>query len=138
MDCNKFKNKIIQYAEGTLPDEEKMDFELHLNECSECAVLFNRVSETYSAVDLKKEIEPKAFFAESVLGKIADAGNNEANEELLFTAFFRKLAITGVAFIFALLIFFYVSEGTLSFNFLSDDDSNIEDNSAEMIFENFN
>jgi len=86
---------------------------------------------------VKREIEPKAFFTESVMNKI----DNEKVKENIFdvtldiaiSKFFKEFAYTGVAFIIALFIILY-SSGNLSLFSNSTEDDDFSTNKVSTVF----
>ena len=140
MDCQKIRKKFIFFIEKELPAEVNAEITNHLKTCKKCSELFENFSETYNSVDLKEEIEPKAFFTESVMGKILSEEKSYADDssafDILFSKFFKKIAFTGIAVIIAFVILFYVSEGTFSLNFTADNDELNTENVTAIFFDN--
>ncbi len=126
MNCKDIKNNLINFLENGLNPEDEKEFRIHLESCRECSNLFDEVAETYHTIDIKEVIEPKAFFAESVLSRMyKEEELKEYNGPLfdnIFYKYFKEVLYSGLAFVMVLLIVFYISEGTFSFNFLSDSD----------------
>jgi predicted anti-sigma-YlaC factor YlaD len=126
MNCKKIQNNLISFLEKRLTPEEEKEFRLHLETCKECSQLFAEVTETYQTTDIKEVIEPRAFFAESVLRKIyKEEESREYSDSLfenIFYKYFKEILYSGLAFIMVLMLVFYISEGTIAFNFFSDSD----------------
>ena len=140
MDCKKIRKNFIFFIEKELPAEVNAEFTNHLKTCKECSELFENFSERYKSIDLKEEIEPKAFFTESVMGKILSEEESYVDDssafDLIFSKFFKKIAYTGIAVIIALVILFYVTEGTFSLNFTADNDDPTTENVTAIFFDN--
>ncbi len=65
MDCNRFEELIDSYIEGSLSDEEKCDFELHMNGCASCKDSFEFSSEIYNTMHNLQPISvPDNFLSE--------------------------------------------------------------------------
>jgi len=140
MDCKKIRKNFIFFIENELLEEVNAEITNHLKTCKECSGLFENFSETYNSIDIKEEIEPKAFFTESVMGKILSDQSSYADDssalDILFSKFFKKIAYTGIAVIIALVILFYVTEGTFSLNFTADNDELNTENVTAIFFDN--
>jgi len=142
MKCRKFRNNLIFLSEKSVfPDSEK-ELSQHLDSCNECSELYKEISETYGNLNVEKEIEPRAFFADSVINKISESVVNAADNSSLFDKFlfnyFKKVAVSGVAVIIIMIVFFYVTEGTFLFNFLTDSDDFSIDKVSSIFFDNNN
>ena len=139
MDCKNIRKNFIFYIENTLSKDEAKELSEHLATCKECSGLFEEISESYRILDIKEEIEPKAFFTESVMGKILTEESVEKESfklDLIFSNFFRKISYAGIAVIVALVILFYATEGTFSFNFTADSDELSTENVTSLFFDN--
>jgi predicted anti-sigma-YlaC factor YlaD len=125
MNCKEINKSVIKFIEKELTPEKENEFNEHIQECKECSGMYSSVAETYKAIDIYKEIEPKAFFTESVMNKIDSEKVTESifdvTLDIAVSAFFKKFAYTGVAFIIALFIVLY-STGNLSFNNTAEED----------------
>lgn len=129
-------------AEKGLKSEEEAEITGHLASCSECSELYGKVSAAYGLLNVHEEVEPRAFFAESIINKL-DAETESIEEpnliyDYLFSGFFKKIALSGAAFVVGLILFFYVTEGTISFNFLGEEDNTSSESVAELFLDNFN
>lgn len=63
--CQEFKDKVIDYIEHAMPEQERNRFEQHLNSCKHCQQEYTRVKELYELLD--KDVVPvpkQAFFDE--------------------------------------------------------------------------
>ncbi|MGB3478899.1 MAG: zf-HC2 domain-containing protein [bacterium] len=61
--CQEFKDKVIDYIEHAMPEQERNRFEQHLNCCEYCQKEYTRVSKLYELFD--KDVVPvpeQAFF----------------------------------------------------------------------------
>jgi len=141
MNCKQINKSVIEFLEKELTPEKENEFNEHIKGCKECSRIYSSVAETYNAIDTNQEIEPKAFFTESVLNKI----DNEKVYESIFdvtvdiaiSKFFKKFAYTGVAFIIALFILLYTTDNLFLFNNLAEDDDFTTNKISSVFFENF-
>jgi predicted anti-sigma-YlaC factor YlaD len=140
MDCKRTRKKFIFYIDKELSEDDMLEVSAHLENCKECSELYNKIYESYDSVSLQQEVEPKAFFAESVLGKIDSKEKSISYEspvyDSLFAELFRKFAYTGFAVIIALVILFYVSNDVISNNSSDDDDNFTADDISTLFFDN--
>ena len=61
--CQDFKDKIIDYIEHAMPQEERNRFEQHLNSCEHCQKEYTRVKKLYELLDKDVVSVPEqAFF----------------------------------------------------------------------------
>lgn len=139
MDCKYIQNNLVQYIENELSVDKIDGIKEHLDSCKECSDLFSEISLTYDILGDKEEIEPKAFFAESVLSKMLREEELQLTEssvfENLFSKYFKEIAYSALTFIVLLTIVFYLSEGTFIFSSLSDSDFLTSDNISSLFFE---
>jgi predicted anti-sigma-YlaC factor YlaD len=123
-----------------LPPGQESEFKQHLTECKECSAMYSSIEEGFINLNNVREIEPKAFFTESVFNKI---GNQKVKEsifdvtvEIAISAFFKKFAYTGVAFIIALFILLYTTDNLFLFNNATDDDVFTSNRISSAFFDN--
>ncbi len=143
MNCKEFHKSIFSYLEKELPQEKETEFKEHISECKECARLFSDIKESYMTLNIENEIEPKAFFTESVMNRI-EAESEKVKDsifditfDIAISKFFRKFAYTGIAFIIALFILLYTTDNLFLFNNLAEDDDFSTDNVSSVFFDNF-
>ena len=141
MNCKEINKSIINFIEKELTPEKANAFERHIKECNECAKLFSDISQAYYSINMNQEIEPKAFFTESVINKI-DTEKVKDNIfditlDIAISKFFKKFAYTGVAFIIALFILLYTTDNLFLFNNLAEEDEFSTDNISSVFFDNF-
>ncbi|MCE1165367.1 MAG: hypothetical protein LWX07_08215, partial [Bacteroidetes bacterium] len=123
MNCKDAKERFLEASEKRLGAAEEAGFMEHLSGCEDCAKLYEEIKAVYAQTEAYDEIEPRAFFAESVINKLEYESKEGAMAyDRLFTSYFRKLALTSAAFVLGLILFFYVTEGTMAFNFFGDEE----------------
>ena len=141
MKCKEINNSIIRFIDGELPEEKEAEFIVHLKECEKCTYLYANISAAYNSLNIKEEIEPKAFFTESVMNKIENekAKDNifDITLDIAISKFFKKFAYSGIAFIIALIILLYTTDNMFLFNNLAEDDDFSTDNVSTVFFDNF-
>ncbi|MDD5361205.1 MAG: hypothetical protein PHN88_03675 [Ignavibacteria bacterium] len=142
MDCKQIREHFLVMAEKGLKKEEEAEITGHLASCSECSALYEKVASAYGLLNVIEEVEPRAFFAESIMNKL-DAVTESIKEpnliyDYLFSGFFKKIALSGAAFVVGLILFFYITEGTISFNFLGEEDNSSSNSVTELFLDNFN
>lgn len=62
MDCKQVEKNLVSYIDNELSNKESIDFELHLNQCNQCKLLISNVSETYSSLEINKNLPDDFFF----------------------------------------------------------------------------
>jgi hypothetical protein len=128
MNCKDINKNLIFYLEKGLSGEKEKEFAAHLEICTDCSRLFAYISESFKTLELKEEIEPKAFFAESVLGKISQEKSEKETVfdtplfDFFFVRYFKEIMYSAIMIIIIVTTVFYLTEGSFSFNFLSDSD----------------
>lgn len=143
MKCKELNNLIISYIEKELTSEKESEFKKHLSECSECSKLFSEVEADYLTLDNAEEIEPRAFFAESIMNKLESEEEKVSDSifdvtfDIAFSKFFKKFAYSGVAFIIVLIIFLYSTGNLFLINNSSDEDDFNTGSVSTEFFDNF-
>jgi hypothetical protein len=143
MNCKELNKSIFRYLEKELPPGKEAEFKKHITECKECAGLYANITEAYMTLNIEQEIEPKAFFTESVMNKI-EAENENVKEsmfditlDIAISKFFKKFAYSGIAFLIALFILLYSTDNLFLFNNSAEDDDFSTDNVSTVFFDNF-
>jgi hypothetical protein len=140
MDCKELNKSIIEFIEKELIPEKANEFNEHIKVCKECSRIYSSVADTYSMMDMSQEIEAKAFFTESVMNKIDNVKVTESifdvTLDIAISAFFKKFAYTGVAFIIALFILLYTTDNLFLFNNLAEDDDFSTSTISSVFFDN--
>lgn len=143
MNCKEINKSVFKYLEKELAPEKEKEFKEHILECKNCAGLYADISETYLTLNNGEEIEPKAFFTESVMNKIES--ENETVKDNIFditldiaiSRFFKKFAYSGIAFIIALFILLYTTDNVFLLNNAAEDDDFSANNVSTVFFDNF-
>lgn len=78
MSTEHVKERLSEYIDGLLPDEEKRRIEEHLASCSECAGALGELKKTVSLLRDLDEVEPPAWFTQKVMTRVKEeAGSRE-------------------------------------------------------------
>jgi len=140
MNCKDINKSVIKYLDKELSPEQESEFKEHLTGCNECSVMCSSIEEGFKNLYNVREIEPKAFFTESVLNKIDNQKVKESifdvTVEIAISGFFKKFAYTGVAFIIALFILLYTTDNMFLFNNAADDDVFTSNRISTAFFDN--
>ncbi|MCX6162918.1 MAG: zf-HC2 domain-containing protein [Ignavibacteriae bacterium] len=141
MNCKEINKSVIRYIENELTPEKESEFKEHITKCEECSVLYSDFSVTYDALNTKHEIEPKAFFTESVMNKIDSEKAKEnifdITLDIAISKFFKKFAYTGIAFIIALFILLYTTDNLSLFNNPAEEEYFPANEISSIFFDNF-
>jgi hypothetical protein len=141
MNCSELNKSILKFSDKELTPEKEAEFKQHLAECNDCAKMYTDVADTYNMLNSDQEIEPKAFFTESVMNKIELSGEKESIFDVTFdiaiSNFFKKFAYTGVAFIIALFILLYSTNNLSLLNNNPEEDDFSTNTISSVFFDNF-
>lgn len=70
MNCERCKKKADAYLQGKLPDGIRIQVEVHLTSCTECAALFQMWSLADRIMDEEKEVIVNPFLATRIMERI--------------------------------------------------------------------
>lgn len=70
MDHNALKEKLFLYLDEETSADEKREISFHLNGCSECRQILDRLKQMKTALT-KTELEPSGTFVYKVMGRLA-------------------------------------------------------------------
>ena len=62
MDCDKVKQLLSSYIDGELNEEEKIEFDNHIAQCSSCKEEFNDILKVLDILHSIPEVEPNTLF----------------------------------------------------------------------------
>lgn len=62
MDCKEFKKLIPNYNDVKISSKQTEKFQIHLNSCSNCSILFHKYIKTMELLKPKADIEEQAFY----------------------------------------------------------------------------
>jgi anti-sigma factor RsiW len=72
MNCKFCKQKLVEYIEGKLPVDVKVQIEQHLLDCNECAEELKIISIAEKTIDNEKAIESNPFLITRVMAGIEE------------------------------------------------------------------
>jgi len=93
MKCSEIYNDLFDYAENTLPDDNKEALEEHLNTCNKCLKLSQFLRDSYSRIDEEAQTGEDDFFYSRVMARIERKGEKSIN---LFSRLIPGLAAASV------------------------------------------
>ncbi len=106
MDCKLVEDLISEYIEGDVPQETQDQLSIHLEQCSDCRQLKEKVEEMlYAFPDLDEEVP---FFLKNRLLYIPESQENQVVTERRF--FFMKWVAAGIGtFVLFLNLFYFTN-----------------------------
>lgn len=118
MKCKECQEKVVQYLQHELDEDEKKRFEKHLSDCKDCQVVIKKTEELMQVIENSPVNEPSANlrsnFMEDLEVEKSKSGSPKASQVYLTQSFYR------VAAAIALLVVGF-SAGTL----MSSENSNV-------------
>ena len=98
MNCQSCQKESDKYLERKLSDDLRIQVELHLKQCNECAESYRILSTAESIINHEKTIEPEKDLTARIMGRI---GILEATDNIITNPFLRvlqpALIITSIA-----------------------------------------
>ncbi len=70
MNCTEIREKLVEYTEGLLPDEQKQAVESHLKNCSQCQAELDRLISLYKRITADAENRQSTNLENVVLNRI--------------------------------------------------------------------
>lgn len=70
MNCKRVEKILPQYIQETLSEEESMKLKSHLDSCTQCTNLYNKLLKTLALLKPKAEIQEQAFYYTSLKQKM--------------------------------------------------------------------
>ena len=118
MKCGRIKELILEYPNGDLTQTEKMEVEVHLRECEDCALFFNESHQIWNLMDEWGGVDVGGNF----VTKFWDRVSHEDSRKSGIMDFFRnwKLGWTYAAALAAIVIL-----GVILLNFFEFGRTNI-------------
>lgn len=86
MSHRRYRNNLMEYLEGSLPEEEMLQIRLHLEECPACQRFADYLSDSLAVPGKNRITEPDPFFFTRVSGRLT------RGEDLSY----RKLRLKGI------------------------------------------
>ena len=123
MNCNKILNNILFYLDKELVEAERIEFESHLQECTECRDLYDNVASAYNIIAAENQISVNPFFYHKLKTRLET--KEESRVITIFTAVLKPMAIAA-----SIALGIFIGNGEL-------DLLNIPDNEIELAAESF-
>jgi hypothetical protein len=70
MNCKDVENRMTDYLERNLPEDQLKNMESHILQCSSCSLLMNKLQDAYSIIENEKKIEANPFIYTRVMAKL--------------------------------------------------------------------
>ncbi len=98
MDCEKIREKLSEYDEGLLPQDEAGRVAEHLASCAQCREAYENLMKTVAHLRNLDDVEPPEWFTAKVMARVKDeAGRREVRWRAIFRPFPVKLPLGAVA-----------------------------------------
>lgn len=62
MNCKNIRNNFLSFLENELPEEQRVQMEKHLKNCSDCSRLLEEFSQLWGALESREKIQPSPYF----------------------------------------------------------------------------
>ena len=133
MNCKEVEKILPQYIEKTLSDEESMRLKSHLNTCTQCSSLYNKLFKTLFLLKPKAEIQEQAFYYTRLKQKMEN--RYEENTSIINKLLSKKI-LQPAMYLASLMIAVYIGIliGSTSPNQNQFSDLNTEDKDYIRIF----
>jgi len=95
MDCEDCKNRIDEYIEGKLGNEDKLSFESHLHICHECHEILNLQVLADRIIKEENKVEPDFYLSGKIMSRIENL--EKEHNPWLIRIFRPALATVAVA-----------------------------------------
>jgi len=105
MNCKEFKNKLCDYFDQNLDTDLKNQFNEHLKTCSECSLLFEKMSNTLSLLNNPDRIPEQPYFYTQLKQKME---NRLAGNVSLIHSILTKKVLQPVLYLASLIIAVYI------------------------------
>jgi predicted anti-sigma-YlaC factor YlaD len=106
MKCKDFQNNILFFIDGDLDKTASARFEKHLEVCSQCKSLFEKVSGSYSLIEEAKIKESNPFFYTRVKAAIENEVKNSYRAAKKMVLQWATYSLVGL---FALLTGYFIA-----------------------------
>lgn len=91
MNCMNYRDRIDEYIEGKLRNDEKVSFEEHLQQCPECTELVRLQKFTDRIISEEKQITPDFHFTDKIMAGLEETGKGHDSALVLIL---RPIIIT--------------------------------------------
>jgi hypothetical protein len=105
MNCNEFIKIVPNYIDKKLSEEQIEEFQSHMNSCSDCSVLYQKLNNTFDLLKPKVEIAEQAFYFTRLKQKME---NRNAPKESIFISLLSRKLVQPVIYLTSLIIAVYI------------------------------
>lgn len=104
MNCKEFKKRLPLYLDGDINPGKKSELETHLDSCTECSLLYKKVSGSLFELHPKKEIDEQPFYYTSLKQKML----NQIEKNSFFHSVLFKKSLQVSAYFTSLVIAVFI------------------------------
>ena len=94
MNCQEVKRKMIFYSDGELSDAESRAFRAHLDDCNECAHLYNELQSTISLTGKRKRLESNPFLFTRIEEKLEAMENRTPRQVPVYRRVLQPVSLS--------------------------------------------
>ena len=105
MNCKEFKKIIPDYIDDKLSEEQIEEFQNHMNSCSDCSFLYQKLNNTLDLLKPKAEITEQAFYFTRLKQKME---NRNSPKESIFISLLSRRLVQPVIYLASLIIAVYI------------------------------
>ncbi|MCK5170366.1 MAG: zf-HC2 domain-containing protein [Bacteroidales bacterium] len=105
MNCKEFIKIIPNYIDKKLSEEQIEEFQNHMNSCSNCSVLYQKLNITFDLLKPKTEIAEQAFYFTRLKQKME---NRNSPKESIFVSLLSRKLVQPVIYLASLIIAVYI------------------------------
>ncbi len=93
MKCNEAKQHIGIYIDGNIDKKTQKAFKEHIEECTDCASLFQFTKKSIDVIQIQKKTENNPFLYESIIAKME---NTSTSRSISMTQRFSRVSIAAM------------------------------------------
>ncbi|MEI6608943.1 MAG: DUF2275 domain-containing protein [Deltaproteobacteria bacterium] len=106
--CKNIENSLSLYAEGLLPDAEKMAAEKHLAECADCSKALADLKKVVAMTQGLQEVEPPPWFKQRIMARVREEAEKKSFAQKWFYPLRIKIPIQVMATIVIAILAVYI------------------------------
>lgn len=97
MNCKDYQDKFDKYIEGRLDDNLRMEFDDHLEKCSECREQIGLIKLSDLVISEEKKIESNPFLTSKIMAglEVKQSARPESLSEILSKRVLRPVLVAG-------------------------------------------
>lgn len=105
MNCKELKKILPDYIDEKLSEKQTEEFQNHIDSCSDCSILHQKLNNTINLLKPKAEIAEQAFYFTRLKQKME---NINSHRESIFVSFLSRKLIQPVVYLSSLIIAVYI------------------------------